>query len=78
MQIYYKGCLCTYGTYRVMAEDRPVFYLKESPSNVDIFELGFEEVRYGLWCHFLSKDENDKIEKLLEKSVQHNQENGQC
>ena len=41
MEIYYKGCLCTYGTYRVMAEDKPVFYLKESPSDVDIYKIGF-------------------------------------
>lgn len=65
MQINYKGCLCRYGTYRVMNEDKPVFYLKDNLSNFNIFELGFEEVHYGLWCHFLTEEEIEKMERYI-------------
>ena len=66
MEIYYKDCLCIYGTYRVMSEDKPVFFLKENPVNAEIWKLGFEEVKNGLWCHFLTEEEYDRMERYLE------------
>ncbi len=66
MEIYYKNCRCTYGTYRVNEEEKPVFYLSDNPTGVNIYEAGFEEVHYGCWCHFLNEEENEKTNKYLE------------
>lgn len=67
MEIIYKGCLCIYGTYCVMGENKPAFFLKECSSNVNPFELGFDEVHYGVWCHILNKEENAKMAAYLDK-----------
>ena len=67
MDIYYKEGRCTYGTYRVNGEDKPVFYLNSHPSDVKPYEAGFEEVQYGLWCHFLDIVEYKKMEAFLKR-----------
>lgn len=67
MYIYYNKCKCKYGTYRVGGEDKPVFYLWESPPEVNVFELGFQEVHYGLWCRFLSDEENEKMKAYFKR-----------
>lgn len=67
MDIYYKECRCTYGTYRVNGEDKPVFYLQSHPSDVKPYEVGFAEVQYGLWCHFLDTAEYEKMEAFLNR-----------
>ena len=66
MEIYYKNCRGNHGTYKVNAEEKPVFFLLDNPAGVNIYEAGFEEAHYGLWCHFLSKEENEKMNKYLE------------
>lgn len=65
MYVYYKNCKCVYGTYRLNGEDKPVFYYRSSPPDVAPYEVGFEEVHYGLWCHFLSDEEFEKIEDYI-------------
>ena len=67
MYVYYKKRKCTYGIYRVNWEDKPVFYYQSSPPDVVPYEVGFEEVHYGLWCHFLSDEEYRKTEEYLDK-----------
>lgn len=36
-----------------------------APIGFNFFELGFEEVRYGLWCHFLTEEEIKKMERYM-------------
>lgn len=67
MEIYYKNCRCRYGTYRVGGEEKPVFYLLDNPTDVSIYEAGFEEVHYGLWCHFLDNEEIEKMNRYIKK-----------
>lgn len=65
MYVCSENCKCVYGTYRVNGEDKPVFYYRSSTHDVAPYEVGFEEVHYGLWCHFLSDEEFEKIDDYI-------------
>lgn len=61
MIIEFHGMMCRYGTYRTCGEDRPILTLLNKEDWKKSLQYNFTEPQYGVWCHFLTEEENEAL-----------------